>query len=101
MAKVDNKRKGAVSIEGFNVDPGIQSLPSSLLSHWYLLALVAAEEMTVVDTTEDGEEAVSDDVDPYALFAKDEDGNPVQAVDENGDAVFDEETGEPAYVPAE
>jgi hypothetical protein len=104
MAKVDNKRKGIIGVDGFSIPPGIHQIPKALLSHWYLAAFVDTEQLTIVDDSDD--KAVEEGPLPNSgvkepNYALDDAGNRIQATDDAGEFLFDDESGEPLYLLAE
>lgn len=89
--KVDNKRQGSLTIEGHVLQPGVGEIPSELRDHWYVKALVEAEELTILESGD----AVVVEGSPYTGPVA---GDPV--LDENGEPTFDE-NGEPILYVAE
>lgn len=99
MARVDNRRKGDITIvsaDGKNsgtvvLQHGInEDVPAWVVKEQYFKDL--AKEGAVSELAKNEEAADS-------LYELDENGQPVHALDDDGEPMFDEKTGEPIYVP--
>ena len=102
MFKVQNNNKGEITVahdDGRKVVllPGInENVPDWIGEVDYAEALVKAEIILVVGHIEDSTDATYL---PPAEYQLDANGNPIQALDDDGEPVFDEATGYPVYVP--
>lgn len=98
MAKVQNNRKGDITLvndsgDKFVLVHGInEDVPDWVGRLKYAGDLHEAGDILVVDYS-----SVSQEPPRYLL---DDEGNPVQAQDDEGNLMFDEESGQPIFVPA-
>lgn len=98
MLKVQNNRQGEIKIVNDNGESttllrGLnEEVPNWVGRSKYAEALHKAGDILVVGTVDDEEL-------PSAEYELDKDGNPVQATDDKGEPIFDEQTGDPVYVP--
>lgn len=101
FVRVDNRTKATCTLSnnttqlGGHVEllPGInEEVPDWVLDEPYFKALRKEGILGLLAKDEEGS---------TVMFKLDEHGNPIQALDDNGDPIFDEKTGEPVFVPAD
>lgn len=103
MTSVQNNRKAIITLQSDDgeiaeLHPGINhNVPEWIGDLRYAAALHEAGDILVIEglsLPEHVADLPEDDVSKYKL---DEDGHPIQAVDADGEPLFDDETGEPVY----
>lgn len=101
FVRVDNRTKAMCTLVnnitplGGHVElmPGVnEKVPDWVVDEPYFKALRKEGILGLLAGDEEGS---------TVMYKLDEHGNPIQAVDEKGDPVFDEKTGEPVFVPAD
>lgn len=106
MTRILNLNKASITLEAGSanqivLNPGINEVEEHLLvalapdTLKYAQALHDAGIISV-----DGMDSIEETQAPTPEYARDEEGNLIQKVDEDGEPVFDETTGEPVYVLA-
>lgn len=104
MYRIQNNRKADITVRNDEgkvhiLTPGLnEEVPEWLDAVQYAVDLAEAGDILVVGFTPG--EGKKDDL-PPAQYKLDAEGNPIQALGEDGEPLFDEATGEPVYVPAD
>lgn len=101
FVRIDNRTKATCTVVNNVTElgghaellPGVnEEVPDWILDEPYFKALRKEGILGLLAKDEEGS---------TVMFKLNADGNPIQALDDNGDPIFDEKTGEPVFVPAD